>query len=117
MESYGYLVIGNGYSFLYGLCFFALFFPHRLYRFNIRLTVVFIFGNWYVCLIFFRVLWISGCSYNGCLCISYINCFYNFVSIYNLSFFFYNYLLCFRICSYKVLLVYIVMLARLFCRR
>ena len=80
---------GNGYNFLYGLCFFVLFFPYKSYCFSILLIIIFILGNWYVCLIFFRVLWISGCSCNGCLCISRISCFCNFGGICNLLFFFF----------------------------
>ena len=45
MENYNRLITNSGYSFLYSLCLFALFFPHRLHRFSIRLTVVLIFGN------------------------------------------------------------------------
>ena len=114
IENYGRSVISNGYSFLYGLCFFALFFLYRLYCFIIRLTVIFIFGNWYICLIFSKVLCIFGCPCNGCLCIFRISCFYSSVGIYNLSFF-YKYLLCFYICLCKVLLGYIIMLVRFFC--
>ena len=87
IKSYSRSVIGNGYNFLYGLYLFALFFPHRLHCFNTRLTVVFIFGNQYVCLILSKVLWIFGCPCNGYLCISCINCFCNFIGICNLSFF------------------------------
>ena len=88
IESYNRLIIGNGYNFSYSLCFFALFFPHRSYRFNTLLIIIFILGNWYICLILFRVLWIPGCPCNGCLCISRTSCFYNFKRIYNLLFFF-----------------------------
>ena len=117
IESYGYSVIGNGYNSLYGLCLFILFFLYRLYCFIIRLTVILIFRNWYIYLILFKVLWIFGCLCNRYLCIFRISCFCNFISIYNLSFFFCNYLLCFYICLCKVLLVYIVMFVKLFCRR
>ena len=89
IESYSYSVISNGYSFLYNLCLFVLFFPYKLYRFSIRLIVVFIFWNWYVCLIFSKVLWIFRCSCNGCLYIFRISCFYSFISIYNLLLFFF----------------------------
>ena len=117
IESYGRSVIGNGYSSLYSLYIFALFFPHKSYCFNIRLTVILTFWNWYICLIFFKVLWIPKCSYNGCLCIFYISCFCSFIGICNLLFSFCNYLLCFRIHLYKLLLVYIVILVRLFYRK
>ena len=104
IKNYGRSVIGNGCNFLYSLCFFALFFPHKLYCFNIRLTVVLIFRNWYVCLIFSQVLWIPGCPYNGCLCISCINCFCSFIGTYSLSLFF----LLFIISSYLLMQIVII---------
>ena len=82
-------MIGNGYNFLYSLCLFALFFPHKLYRFNTLLTIILILGNWYVYLIFSRVLWISGCPCNRCLYIFRISYSCSSVGIYNLSLFFF----------------------------
>ena len=119
IESYGRLVIGNGYNFLYNLYLFALFFPHKSYRFNTLLTIIFILGNWYVYLILFRVLWIFRCPYNRCLCISRISYFYSFRGIYNLSLFSFSCSLCFRIYWYKssLLLTYTIMLVRLLCRK
>ena len=45
IKSYNRSVTGNNYNFLYNLYLFALFFPHKSYCFNIRLTVIFILGN------------------------------------------------------------------------
>ena len=119
IESYGRLIIGSGYNFLYSLYLFVLFFPHKSHRFSILLIIIFILGNWYVYLIFFRVLWIFGCPCNGCSCISCISCSCNFRGICNLSFFFFCCSLCFRICWYKssLLLAYIIMLTRLLYRK
>ena len=119
IESYGRLIIGNSYNFPYSLCLFTLFFPHRSYRFSTLLIIILILGNWYVCLIFFRVLWISGCPCNRCLCIFRISCFYNFRGIYSLLLFFFCCSLCFCICWYRslLLLICIIMLARLFYRK
>ena len=119
IESYGYSVTGNGYSSLYGLYLFVLFFPHRLYCFSTRLTVILIFKNQYICLILFRVLWISKCPYNKYSYISRINCFCSFIGICNLLLFSFCCLLYLYICQCKssLLFTYIIMLARFLYRK
>ena len=119
IKSYDRSVIGNNRSFLYSLCFFVLFFPHKLYYFSILLIIIFIFKNWYICLILFRVLWIFECPYNGCLCISCISYFCSFRGIYSLLLFSFICLLCFRICWCRLLLLFvcIIMLARFLYRK
>ena len=119
MDSHGRFATDNGYNSPYNLYLFTLFFPHKSYRFNTLLTIILILGNWYICLILSRVLWISGYPYNGYLYISRINYFYSFRDICNLLLFSFCYSLYFRICQCRslLLLAYTVMLAKFLYRK